>query len=331
MKQLLTLGLISLSLYASAQKPGYHILKTFHIQSEGGWDYLAVGPNNQLYVSHATQVNILDKTTGDSLGVIKNTTGVHGIAFVPQLNKGFISDGKLNKVTVFDLNTNQPTGEIKTGDNPDAIMYDPFSKMIVVCDGHSHSATIISPADNSVAQTIPLDGKPETAVTDKKGKIYINIEDKSEIEVLNAKNWQVIAHWPLVKAKTPSGLAIDDKSMRLFAGCDNQLLAVIDANNGKNIDNLPIGDGCDGVAFDPALKQVYSSNGDGTLTVIKEMNANKYNVAQNVATEKGARTIAVDYKTHLIYLPTASFKPLEAGAKRPKMVPGTFRVLVVGK
>ena len=318
-----------------AQKANYHIVKTFSIVSNGGWDYIAVSPvTDNIYVSHGTQVNILNKTTGDSTGVILHTDGVHGIAFAPEFKKGFTSNGRLNTVTVFDINTNAVTGEIKTGENPDAIMYDPFTKKVFVCNGRGKSLSVIDPASNEVIKTVELGGKPETPVTDEAGRIYINIEDKSEIAVVNTKTYTVEKRWKTGKGESPSGLAIDVKTKRLFAGCDNKLLVVLNAENGKVVKELPIGDGCDGVAFDGGEKMVYSSNGEGTLTVIKEKSANDYEVVQQATTQKGARTLAVDEKTHLVYLPTADFAPADPQAAphtRRGTVPGTFRVIVVGK
>jgi len=317
-----------------AQTSGYQVINTFHIQSSGGWDYIAVSPvTDNIYVSHATQVNILNKNTGDSVGVIPNTTGVHGIAFAPEFKKGFTSNGKLNTVTVFDITTNAVLAQITTGENPDWIMYDPFSKKVYVCDGRSKDLSVIDPANNTVIKTIPLGGKPETAVADAEN-IYINIEDKNEIAVVNAKTYEVEHRWKTGKGESPSGLAIDVKTKRLFAGCDNKLLVVLNAENGKVVKELPIGDGCDGVAFDPGMKNVFSSNGEGTLTVIHEKSANDFAVEENVPTKKGARTLAVDEKTHRVYLPTAEFgapDPQAPKQKHPPMVPGTFQVLVVGK
>ncbi len=210
-------------------------------------------------------------------------------------------------------------------------MYDPYSEKIIVCDGKSKDLTIIDPADSKVVHTITLGGKPETAVTDEAGNIYINIEDKNEIAVVNAKTWAVEKRWPIGHGQEPTGLAIDVKTKRLFAGCGNKLLIVLNAGNGKVVKELAIGDGCDGVAFDAPLKDVFTANGDGTLTVIHEQTGNDINVIDNVPTKKGARTLAVDEKTHKVYLPTADFGAAAAGEKRPPMVPGTFQVLVVGK
>ena len=307
---------------------GFHVTKTFAIGSPGGWDYIAVGPDHKVYVSHGTQVNILDAKTGDSVGVIPNTTGVHGIAFVPALGKGFTSNGRLNTVTVFDIRTAAVQQQITTGTNPDAIMYEPDSRKIITCNGRSHDLSVIDPATGQVTATIALDGKPETAVSDGAGKIYINIEDKNKITVVDIRSNSVITSWPL-KAEGPTGLAIDTKTGRLFAGCDNQLV-VMDATSGNIVAQLPIGAGCDGVGFDASLGLVFASCGEGKLTVIKEESPSSFKVIDNVLTKRSARTIAVDETTHTVYLPAADTQP-GGGEERPKVIPGTFGVLVVGR
>jgi YVTN family beta-propeller protein len=305
---------------------GFHVTKTFTIGSPGGWDYIAVGPDQKIYVSHGTQVNILDAKTGDSVGFIPNTTGVHGIAFAG--SKGYTSNGRLNTVTVFDLKTAAVLQQIPTGQNPDAIMYDPYSKKIITCNGRSHDLSVIDPATGQVTATITLDGKPETAVSDGAGKIFINIEDKNKISEVDISTNSVLASWPL-KAEGPTGLAIDTKTKRLFAGCDKQLV-VMDATSGAIVASLPIGDGCDGVGFDSGLGLVFASCGEGKLTVIKEESASAFTVIENVPTKKSARTCAVNEVTHEVYLPAAETQPGAAG-ERPKVVPGTFGVVVVGK
>ncbi len=318
---------------AYAQKD-FHILKTFHIQSGGGWDYIAIGPgNNRLYVSHGAQVNILNQATGDSIGVIENTTGVHGIAFDKSQNKGFTSNGRLNNVTVFDLNTNAVITQIPAGANPDAIMYEPFTKKIITCNGRSKNLSIIDPVTNKLLDSIDVGGKPETAVSNGTGKLYVNIEDKNEIVLVDLKTFTVEAHWPLAPAEEPTGLAFDKTTNRLFAGCGNKFLAVLDAATGKVIETLPIGDGCDGAGFDAVTKNIFTSNGEGSLSVYHEKAADKFELVANVTTKRGARTIAVDEQSHLIYLPTADYEPADPNAPkaRPKMIPGTFQILVVGQ
>lgn len=311
----------------SQAKQSYKVQKIFHIASPGGWDYLAIN-GDKLYVSHGTQVNILNKNTGDSIGIIPNTNGVHGIAFDNALGKGYTSNGRANNVTVFDLKTGAVLGTIETGQNPDAILYDPFSKKIMTCNGRSNDISVIDPVAGKVVATVPVGGKPETAVSDEAGHVFINNEDKSEIVVMNAKTFTVENHWSILPGKAPTGLAIDRVSKRLFAGCDNQLLAVIDATSGKLVDTVLIGDGCDGVAFNAKNKTIYTSNGEGTMTVIEEKNANQFAVIGNVPTKRGARTIALDEATGMLFLPTADYEAATQNG-RPRMVPGTFQVLVV--
>lgn len=311
---------------ATAQTSGFHVTKSFKIGSPGGWDYIAAGPDQKIYVSHGTQVNILDAKTGDSVGVIPNTTGVHGIAFAD--SKGYTSNGRLNTVTVFDLKTAAVLSQIATGQNPDAIMYDPFTKLVITCNGRSHDLTLIDAASGQVTGTITLDGKPETAVSDEAGKLFVNIEDKNKISEVDLKTKTVVASWPL-GAEGPTGLAIDKKTKRLFAGCDAKLV-VMDATNGNVVATLPIGNGCDGVGFDGGLKLVFASCGEGKLTVIKEESASAFSVIDNVPTKRSARTCAVNEATHEVYLPAADTEPGAAG-ERPKQIPGTFGVVVVSK
>jgi YVTN family beta-propeller protein len=320
---------VCISNTASAQSSSFHVAKTFHIASAGGWDYIAVGPgNSRLYVSHGTQVNILDEKTGDSVGVIPNTTGVHGIAFVPSLGKGYTSNGRLNNITVFDLKTNQVLGQIAAGQNPDAIMYEPYSKTIITCNGRSNDLTVIDPVTEKTVATIAVGGKPETAVSDGAGKVYVNIEDKNEIVAINIKTNTVENHWSIAPAEGPTGLAIDIATKRLFAGCDKTLV-VLDASNGKIIDKPAIGDGCDGVAFDNGTKNIFASCGEGKLTVIHEDAANKFSLVANIPTKKSARTLAVNESLHTVYLPAADLGTPAPGERRAPMIPGTFQVLVV--
>ena len=327
----LILFLTASSFFAVAQQSNnVQVLKTFHIKSTGGWDYIAVSPvKDWVYVSHGFQVNILNKTTGDSVGVIEHTTGVHGIAFDATNAKGYTSNGKLNSVTVFDANTNQVLAQIPTGLNPDAILYESFSKKIVTCNGRGKNLTIIDPALNKAIDSIDVGGKPEMAVSDGKGRLFVNLEDKNEIVQIDMKTFKVLNHWSIAPAEGPTGLAYDDVNKRLFAGCEKELV-VVNADNGKVVARLPIGEGCDGVAFDKKNKNIYTANGEGTLTVIHQQSPDKYKVLANVTTKKGARTIALDNATQLMYLPTADFEtPVDAKGKS-KMIPGTFQVLVVG-
>ncbi len=326
--------LLSLTQLSAQKSSGYKVAKTFHIASPGGWDYIAVDENsNKLYVSHGTQVNILDKSTGDSLGVIANTTGVHGIAFNPSLGKGYTSNGRLNTVTVFDLKTNAVLSQIKTGDNPDAIMYDEFSKKIITCNGRSKDLTIIDPVTETVVATVPVGGKPETAVSDNKGKLFVNSEDKNEIVVVDMIKYTVLNHWSLAPGEEPTGLVIDLKTKRLYATCD-KLLVAMDASNGAIVAKQAIGEGCDGAAFDPASGLIFTSNGEGSVSVVKAENANSLKLIETITTKKSARTITIDTQSHKLYLPAADMEAIPADAPkgtRPKMIAGSFQILVLSK
>lgn len=325
------------SLNASAQtKTGLHILKKHAINSGGGWDYITVdAADKKIYVSHGTQVNILSTATGDSIGVIHNTMGVHGIALVKPLGKGYTSNGKENSCTVFDLKTNLELGKIAVGTNPDAIFYDDFSKKVYVFNGKSSDASVIDPATDKVVATIPLGGKPETGVSDGKGKIFVNSETTNEVVVFNANTYDVINRYKINKGDEPSGLAIDKVTNRLFIGCGgNATLVIMDAANGKNLAKFKIGD-CDGAAFDPASKLIYTSNGDGNISVIREINANKFVFVENIPTEKSARTIGIDLITHHLFLPAAQMEATPPTAEnanpRPHMIAGTFHIVEIGK
>ena len=306
----------------------HEVKQSYPVYGMGKWDYIAVGPDGNPYVSNRSQVNIISKSTGDSVSVIPNTDGVHGIAFVTSLNKGYTSNGIANNVTVFNIATHKELKKIATGENPDAIFYETWSKKIITCNGRSKYLSIIDPKTDKVTATINVGGRPETAVADGKGMVYVNIEDKSEIVVVDMKNYKVLNRWSLSPAEGPTGLAFDRTTQRLFAGCD-KLLMVLNAANGKIVAKLPIGDGCDGVAFDNSTKEIFTSNGDGTMTVIKEKSANEFSVEENITTQRSARTIAIDESTHTIYLPAAEFESTAEAGKRPAVKPETFKVLVV--
>lgn len=328
MKKLFSFLPVLFSLLACAQND-YKVVKTYHIQSSGGWDYIAVN-NGKIYVSHGTQVNILNEASGDSVGFIANTNGVHGIAFDKELGRGYTSNGRSNNVTVFDLKDNSIITQIATGENPDAIMFEPHTNTIITCNGRSKNLSVIDPKTNTVISTIDVGGKPETAVSDGNGKLFVNIEDKNEIVEVDLKNHLVTNHWEL-GAEGPTGLAYDNTTKRLFAGCDKYLV-VVNAANGKVVDKLAIGDGCDGVAFDEKNKIIFTSNGQsGTITAIKEISADSFSVLGNYATKRGARTITIDEKSGSLFLPTADFDASNTQNGRPRMIPGTFKVLVVQK
>ncbi|WP_123891729.1 YncE family protein [Chitinophaga costaii] len=307
----------------------YHVMQEFAIGGSGGWDYLSVDASaHRLYISHGNQVEVRDSRNGDSIGVLTGLSGVHGIALVPALQKGFISNGKNNSILVFHTINLKAGASIPAGQHPDAIYYDPFSQRVFVGNGHSNSLTVIDPDKEMVVATIALPGKPESMVADT-GKLYVNIEDKNSIVVIDTKTLQRSATWPLTRGHEPSGLAIDLKTKRLFAGCGNKLLCVVDATNGRNIIQLPIGDECDGVVFDPARNTAFSANGEGNITAVEELNPAKYHIAFTIPTQHSARTIALDPETHYLYLPAAVVKPVATG--HPQALPGTFRVLVVGE
>jgi len=310
----------------------YKIQKTFPINSGGGYDYITVdSASDNLYVSHGNQVNVLNKTTGDSIGVIATEKDVHGIALAHEFGKGYITNGGANAVVVFDLNTNKILSSVPAGMFADGIFYDDYSKKVISCNGRSKNMTVIDPQTDQAVATIQLSGWPETATSDGAGKIYVNNSEKSEVDVIDSKTFKILNTWKIGPGKDNSGLAIDRKTMRLFIGCGNKMLVVMNANYGKVIAHLPIGDECDAVGFDKKLKTVYSSNGNGTLTIIKELSATKFVVSQNLKTKKGARTIAVDQITHKLYLPVGEFAPKKPGQFRPSIIPGTFKVLVAGK
>ncbi len=322
--------LLTAALSDAQNKPAYHISSTFAIEGTGGYDYMTVdSASEKLYVSHGSQVNILNKNTGESLGIIKAEKDVHGIALVHALGKGYISNGSLNKVVVFDLATNKILKYVPTGKFADAIFFDDFSNKVITCNGMSKNMTVIDPTNDTVVATIQLTGWPETAVSDGKGKIYVNNAEKAEMDVIDATTFKITHQWPNKPGSGASGLAIDRETMRLFATCENKLMIVMNANNGKVLASFPTGEGADGAGFDNGLKTVYSSNGEGTLTVIKELSADKFILSGNVVTKHGARTIAVDQKTHKVYLPSGLFKPATKESFRPEMIPGTFKILVV--
>ncbi|WDF55579.1 YncE family protein [Mucilaginibacter sp. KACC 22063] len=332
---LLICGLIITTAGFAQQSSHLHITGKFPIKSAGGWDYITVdGKSKRIFVSHGTQVNILT-TSGDSVGVIPNTNGVHGIALVKSLNKGYTSDGRNNSCTVFDLTSYKLLNTIAVGTNPDAIFYDDYSKKVFVFNGKSKDASVIDPVTDKVVATIPLGRKPETGVSDGKGKVYVNSETTNEVVVINANTYKAIARYKIQEGDEPSGLAIDRVTNRLFIGCGgNQTLVVMDAANGKNLAKYKIGD-CDGVAFDPSTKMIYTSNNEGTLSVIKEVSANKFEQFEDVKTEPSARTIGLDILTHKIYLPAAKTEPGVPTAANPKprakSLPGSFHIIEISK
>lgn len=316
---------------------GYHLLKKIKLGGEGGWDYLFVdSAARRLYVSHATRVMVIDVDTGAIVGEIPNTKGVHGIAIAADFGRGFTSNGRDSSVTIFDLKTLQMLGQVKVGANPDAIIYDPATQRIFAFDRGSSEVTAIAAKDGKVDGSIDLGGHPEFAAADGKGMVYVNLDDKSETVAFDLRRLEIKARWPLAPGEDPSGMAMDRKLRRLFIGCGNKKMMVLDADNGHILAALPIGGGVDATAFDPETKLAFSSNGEGTLTVVHEDAADKFSVVAEVPTQRGARTMALDAKTHNVYLATAEFGPTPAPTPeqprpRPSLVPDSFVVLVFGK
>jgi WD40 repeat protein len=320
----------------NATSQNYKVSKKIAVAGDDGWDYLAVDDVNQhLFVSHGNVVNVIDIKSQESLATIPDTKGVHGIAIANDLNKAFITDGKENALTIVDLKTFELIEKvIIEGQKPDAVLYDKFSQKVFTYNAKSKDATVLDAISNKIVKTIPFGGKPEFSVTNTKGLIYVNIEDKNEIKTIDANTLEVIATWSISPGDEPSGLAIDLQTNRLFSVCGNNLMVVVDASNGKIIKTLPIGDGCDGVAFDADKKLAFSSNGIGTVTVVKENSESDFSVLQTVTTQKGARTITLNKTTHQLYLSTAEYgaKPepnSENPKPRPGLIPNSFKILVV--
>jgi YVTN family beta-propeller protein len=312
---------------------GYHLKNKFPVGGEGFWDYLTMdSPTHRLFISRGTRVIVLDADSGKVVGEIPDTPGVHGIALAPEFGRGYISNGRGNNVTIFDLKTLATLAHVPAGQNPDAIIYDLASKRVFAMNGRSGDITAIDAATGNVAGTIPVGGKLEFAAADGTGRIYVNVEDKSEIAEIDSEKLSVITRWPLAPCEEPSGLAMDTAARRLFAGCHNKMMAVVDANTGKVIATPAIGEGVDANAFDPVTKFAFASCGEGVLTVVHEDSPDKFSVVENVPTQRGARTMALDPKTHEVYLVTAEFGPrpeptAENPRPRPAMVPDSFTVL----
>lgn len=320
----------------SFSQTNYTISNKYSLEGNGGWDCIRFDEaSGKLFISHGTMVQVMDVKLGIITGTVSDLKGVHDIAVATEFNKGFISNGRDTSVTVFNLNDFTTLDKVTvTGVNPDIMLYDSYSKKVFVFNGRTANTTVIDAATNKVTETIPLDGKPEFAVSDGKGKVYVNIEDLSMIKVINTATMKVEKSWSISPGEEPSGLAFDAVSNRLFSVCGNKLLVVSDAENGKVITTLPIGEGSDGTAFDTDLKRIYSSNGEGTLTVVQQVNKDSYKVLETVPTQKSARTIAVDSKTHKIYLPCAEFgevpeKTPENQHPRAPIKPGTFTIMEV--
>ena len=337
------LGLVALAASshspASASTPPARLFRPIHpwsIGGEGGWDYLlADAEARRLYVSHGTRVEVLDLDRGDSIGVIAPTPGVHGIAVAPELGRGFISCGRDSSVLIFDLTTLRTLQRVALpARNPDAILYEPLSKRVLTFNGGSANTTILDGTTGAIAGSLDLGGKPEFAVSDGKGRVFVNIEDRSEVVELDPRGPRVVRRWSIAPGEEPSGLAIDRVHRRLFSVCGNQQMVVSDADSGKVIAIIPIGNGVDGVAFDAKRNLAISSNGQGTITVVREDSAQKFVVAETDTTQRGARTIALDERTGTLFLTTADYGPAppptpDRPRTRPTIVSGTFRVLLL--
>jgi DNA-binding beta-propeller fold protein YncE len=317
---------------------GYHLLKKITLGGEGGWDYITFdSPTRRLFISRQTKVIVLDVDSEKVVGEIPNTEGVHGIALAPELGRAFTSNGRAGTITIFDLKTLAIIGSAQAGTNPDAIVYDPASKRVFAMNGRSSNSTAIDAATGKVVGTIALSGKPEFAVADGAGHVYVNIEDKSELWQIDSQKLTVTARWPLAPCQEPSGLAIDVEHHRLFAGCDNKMVAVVNAASGKVIATPAIGDGVDANAFDSGTGFAFSSNGEsGTLTVIHEDSPEKFSVVENLPTQKSARTMTLDPKTHEVFTVAAEFGARPAPTAdnahpRPAILPNSFVVLIYGR
>jgi DNA-binding beta-propeller fold protein YncE len=328
---------VFLAVAVAASAPGYHIVNTWKLGGEDGWDYLKIDSEaRRMYISRGTKVVVIDADSGKTVGEIADTQGVHGIALAREFGKGFASNGRENTVSVFDIESLKTLNKVKVGNRPDAILYDPATKRIFTFNAGSQDATAVDAAKGEVVGTIPLGGKPEFAASDGKGTVFVNLEDKNQLFALDAKGLTVKERWPLPGCDEPSGLALDAKNRRLFVGCGNKVMPIVNADNGKVLATLPIGGGVDATAFDDGTGLAFASCGEGVLTVVSEESPNKFSVAENVPTERGARTMALDSKTHQVYTVTAKFGPPPAATPeqphpRPSILPDTFMVLVLGR
>ena len=305
----------------------YKVVKTWKLGGDGGWDDLtADSAGHRLFISRSTRVMVVDTASGKQVGEIPDTAGVHGIALDPEIGRGFTSNGREDTVSVFDLKSLAVEKKIKVGGGPDAILYDPFSKRVFTFNGKSNDATAVDASKGEVVGKVALGGKPEFAATDEKGTVFVNLEDTSELVAFDPQKLTVKSRWKLAGCEEPTGLAIDRKKHRLFAGCGgSKKMVVVDADNGKVLASLPIGEGCDGARFDAERGLAFASAGDGTITVIKEDGPDKFSVAQTVATQKSARTMAVDTKTHQLFTVAAN---VSGTRENRKIEPDSFVVLV---
>jgi YVTN family beta-propeller protein len=334
----LAAGLTTVSVGADASAPSMAVQQHWKLGGDGGWDYLTMdSAKGRLFISRATRVDVISTESGKLIGSIPDTQGVHGIALAPGLNRGFTSNGRANSVTVFDLDTLKVIQEAKVpGRNPDAILYEPAGKHVFTFNGASKDVTVLDASSLAVLATIPVPDKPEFAAQDGRGQIYVNIEsDPGQMVVIDSQKLTVKSTWPLPGCNSPSGLAIDSAHQRLFSVCDGKVMAVTDAVNGKQVALVPIGEHPDAAGYDQKRGIVYSSNGEGTLSIVHQDAADRYSVLQTLPTQRGARTMALDEATGKVYLATADFGPAPAASAeqprpRPALIPDSFVVLVVG-
>jgi DNA-binding beta-propeller fold protein YncE len=321
----------------STGSSGYHLIKKVNLGGTGGWDYLEVEPaTHRLFITRATHVIAVDPDQGKILGDIPNTQGVHGIAFANEFNKGFTTNGRTSDSTIFDLTSLKVLGNVQTDKDSDAVIYDPFSKRVFTFNGDANTASAIDAASGQLVGTFPLGGGPEFGSSDGKGHIFVNLEDKSSIVKFDAKTLKIENTWPLAPCESPSGLAIDAAHEILVVGCHNRLMTFVDGNSGKVLGTVPIGQGVDANRFDPVTGYAFASCGDGTLTIAHEDSPTKFSVVEKIDTQRGARTMALDYTTHTVYLVSAEFGPAPAATPehprpRPAILPDTFTLLIYGK
>jgi DNA-binding beta-propeller fold protein YncE len=312
------LFMLTVAAYPAVSSENYHIIKKIRVPGTGSWDYVTVDEGaRRLYVSHGSQVDVLDVDSGAIVGKIPNTLGVHGIAIAPDFGRGFTSNGQASTVTIFDLKTLKRAGEVKTGKGPDAIIYDPATHRVFAFNGEGNSTTAINAANGKVDGTIDIGGGPEFAAADGEGHIFANLEDASKLVEVDSQNLRLLNSWPLAPCARPSSMAMDRPNKRLFIGCRSHVMAVVNSETGQVITTLPIGDHVDATAFDPETRMIFNSNGDGTISVIHQDSPDKYSAIETVKTVPRAKTMALDPKTHNLFLSTS-----EAGQ---------FEVLVVGK
>lgn len=314
---------------------GYHLLKTIPVPGDTFWDYLKFDPSTrQLFITHGTHVVVVNVDSGKVVGDIGGMQGIHGVVLAPEFNRGFVTDGRAAKVWIFNLKTLRVIGSAPADPDADGVVYDPASKRVFTMNGDSKTSTVIDAKSGKVVGKIDLGGGPEFPVADGQGHVYANIETTSEVIEIDSNTMKITNRWPLAPGESPSGLSMDSTNHILFSGCHNKMMAIVDANSGKVIATPAIGQGVDATRFDPGTGYAFSSNGDGTLTVIHEDSPTQFSVVDNVKTERGARTMALDPATHEVFLVTAKFQPLPPNPPphtRPKMVPGSFHILVFGK